>query len=229
MGAQQCHGLRVRHLGLQAYEPIWQAMSAFTDKRDTTTEDELWLLQHLPVFTQGRAGKPEHLLDRGEIPLVKSDRGGQVTYHGPGQLIVYPLINMRRRNLGVRAMVSLLELTVIDLLERWGLKAYTKAGAPGVYVDGLGDGAEAKIASLGLRVRKGCCFHGVSINVDMDLSPFARINPCGYAGLQMTSMKRQLPAKSFTCGAIENTVIEIIADKLQAAPVIVDDKPPKYS
>jgi lipoyl(octanoyl) transferase len=175
--------LLVKQLGLRAYTPVWQAMRAFTDQRSTDTPDELWCLEHEPVFTQGQAGKPEHLLIPSTIPLVASDRGGQITYHGPGQLVVYPLLDLRRRGLGVRQMVGLLEQCCIDLLAQWHIEAYAKADAPGVYVQ------ERKIASLGLRVRKGCCYHGISINVAMDLAPFKMINPCGYAGLAMTQMQ----------------------------------------
>lgn len=158
-------------------------MQAFTDQRQADTPDEIWLLQHTPVFTQGQAGKAEHLLNPGEIPVVKTDRGGQVTYHGPGQLIVYLLLDLRRKKLGVRDVVSLMEEAVIAILADYGQSAVARADAPGVYVDGC------KIASLGLRVRRGCSFHGLALNVDMDLQPFARINPCGYAGMQMTQLR----------------------------------------
>lgn len=182
--------LLVRHLGLKPYEPIWQAMSQFTHERDDLTQDELWVVEHEPVFTQGQAGKPEHILQTTDIPIVKSDRGGQVTYHGPGQLILYPLINLRRRGLGVRDMVTLLEQLVIQWLAGLRIESYAKADAPGVYVKQNGN--DAKIASLGLRIRKGCSFHGVSINIAMDLSPFQYINPCGYEGLQMTQLSELL-------------------------------------
>jgi lipoyl(octanoyl) transferase len=175
--------LMVRDLALQDYTTVWQAMQQFTDQRNATTLDQLWLLEHNAVFTQGQAGKAEHLLFPGDIPVVKVDRGGQVTYHGPGQLVVYVLLDLKRRNIGVRQLVTLLEQVLIELLAGYGIKAYAKADAPGVYVDG------AKIASLGLRVRKGCTFHGLALNVNMDLSPFGRINPCGYAGMQMIQSK----------------------------------------
>ena len=175
--------LIIRELGLQHYTDVWQAMQQFTDQRDSSTTDELWLLEHHSVFTQGQAGKEEHLLFPGDIPVVKVDRGGQVTYHGPGQLVVYVLLDLKRRNLGVRALVTLIEQVLVELLAGYGVSAYAKADAPGVYVDG------AKIASLGLRVRKGCTFHGLALNVNMDLSPFSRINPCGYAGMQMIQCK----------------------------------------
>ena len=175
--------LIIRELGVQDYTTVWQAMQQFTDQRNSDTADELWLLEHQPVFTQGQAGKEEHLLFPGDIPVVKVDRGGQVTYHGPGQLMVYVLLDLKRRNMGVRQLVTLLEQVLIQLLTPYGINAYAKPDAPGVYVDG------GKIASLGLRVRKGCTFHGLALNVDMDLSPFSRINPCGYAGMQMIQCK----------------------------------------
>lgn len=179
--------LIVRTLGLQPYEPVWQQMQVFTDQRQADTPDEIWLLQHTPVFTQGQAGKAEHLLDPGEIPVVKTDRGGQVTYHGPGQLIAYLLLDLRRKKLGVRDVVTLMEQAVIALLADYGQVAVARADAPGVYVD------DCKIASLGLRVRRGCSFHGLALNVDMDLQPFSRINPCGYAGMQMTQLQNLCP------------------------------------
>ncbi len=175
--------LAVRELGLQPYQPIWQAMQDFTDTRTAQTADQLWLLQHQAVFTQGQAGKAEHLLLPGNIPVVQADRGGQVTYHGPGQLVAYVLLDVRRLGFGVRELVSRIEQSLIDLLASYGISAAAKSDAPGVYVDG------AKIASLGLRIRNGRCFHGLALNVDMDLEPFARINPCGYAGLRMTQMR----------------------------------------
>ena len=171
--------LVIRDLGLQDYTHIWQQMQQFTDTRHSETPDEIWLLQHQPVFTQGQAGKAEHLLFPGDIPVVKVDRGGQVTYHGPGQLVAYVLLDIKRRQLGVRNLVTMLEQILIELLQHYQINAAAKADAPGVYVEG------AKIASLGLRVRKGCTFHGLALNVDMDLAPFQRINPCGYAGMQM--------------------------------------------
>ncbi len=175
--------LIIRDLGRVDYVDTWQRMQHFTDSRDEQTPDELWLLEHDPVFTQGQAGKAEHLLFPGEIPVVQVDRGGQVTYHGPGQLVVYVLLNIKRRNLGVRQLVNLIEQSIVDTLAIHQLNAYAKADAPGVYVD------EKKVASLGLRIRKGCSFHGLALNVDMDLSPFQRINPCGYAGMQMIQTK----------------------------------------
>ena len=174
--------LGVRELGVQVYEPVWHAMQDFTNQRTADTADELWLVQHPPVFTQGQAGKAEHLLLPGDIPVVQVDRGGQVTYHGPGQLVAYPLVDVRRLGLGVRELVSRIEQSLIDLLASYGVSAEARADAPGVYVNG------AKIASLGLRIRRGCSFHGLALNVDMDLQPFQRINPCGYAGLAMTQL-----------------------------------------
>ncbi|AMJ71624.1 octanoyltransferase [Enterobacter cloacae] len=174
----------VRHLGLQPYEPVSQAMHDFTDSRDDNTPDEIWLVEHLPVFTQGQAGKAEHLLMTGDIPVIQSDRGGQVTYHGPGQQVMYVLLNLKRRKLGVRELVTLLEQTVVNTLAEYGIDAHPRADAPGVYV------GEMKICSLGLRIRKGCSFHGLALNINMDLTPFQRINPCGYAGMEMTQMRQ---------------------------------------
>lgn len=171
--------LVIRNLGLQDYTRIWQAMQQFTDQRNSDSVDEIWLLEHSPVFTQGQAGKAEHLLFPGEIPVVQVDRGGQVTYHGPGQLVAYVLLDIKRRNLGVRQLVTMLEQILIQLLAGHGIAANARPDAPGVYVNG------AKIASLGLRVRKGCTFHGLALNVNMNMEPFSRINPCGYAGMQM--------------------------------------------
>lgn len=173
----------VRRLGQVDYEPTWRRMQALTAARDENSEDELWLLEHPPVFTLGQAGKTEHLLRDIGIPVVKIDRGGQVTYHGPGQLVVYLLLDLRRRDLKVRELVRKMEQALIDLLAHYGIKAQRLAGAPGVYVDG------AKIAALGLRVKNGCTFHGLALNVDMDLAPYRAINPCGHAGMAVTQMK----------------------------------------
>lgn len=172
--------LIIRELGLLNWDAVSDAMHHFTDHRTDDTADELWLTQHPAVFTQGQAGKAEHLLTPGEIPVMQSDRGGQITYHGPGQQILYVLLDIRRRKLGVRQLVSVLEQTVIDTLAALSITAYAREDAPGVYVDGK------KICSLGLRIRKGCSFHGLALNIDMDLSPFGQINPCGYPGLEMT-------------------------------------------
>jgi lipoyl(octanoyl) transferase len=174
--------LTTRLLGVQPYPDIWQRMRDFTDKRNADTQDELWLVQHPPVFTQGQAGKAEHVLNPGDIPVVQTDRGGQVTYHGPGQIVAYPLLDLRRTDIGVRDLVTRLENTVIEFLAARNLQAAARPDAPGVYIEGR------KIASLGLRVRRGCCYHGVSFNVAMDMTPFLRINPCGYNGLQMTQL-----------------------------------------
>lgn len=174
--------IRVRELGRVPYEPTWRAMQAFTEQRTAATPDELWALEHPPVFTQGLNGRPEHLLDPGAIPVVPVDRGGQVTYHGPGQAVVYVLVDLRRRSLGIRRLVTLLETAVVELLAEHGIGAQPRPDAPGVYVD------DAKIASVGLRVRRGASYHGIALNVDMDLSPFTRINPCGYQGLAVTQM-----------------------------------------
>ena len=171
----------VRQLGLQAYQPVWQAMKTFTDNRDDNTPDEIWLVEHTPVFTQGQAGKAEHVLNAGDIPIVQVDRGGQVTYHGPGQQVVYLMLDIRRRRLGVRELVTALEQSVVKLMNDHNIQAYPRDDAPGVYVGG------AKLCSVGLRIRRGCSFHGLALNVNMDLSPFQRINPCGYAGMEMTN------------------------------------------
>ena len=173
----------VRDLGRRAYEPVWRAMQAFTDARDEATPDELWLVEHDPVFTLGQAGKPEHVLLPGDIPVLHVDRGGQVTYHGPGQLVAYPLLDLRRLRIGVRDYVCRIEQAVIDTLADWNIEGRRRDGAPGVYVDG------AKVAALGIRVRRGCTFHGLAFNIGMDLEPFSRINPCGFAGLEVVAMR----------------------------------------
>ncbi len=167
-------------LGLVDYQPIWEAMKKFTNERTPETRDEIWLVQHPPTYTQGLAGLPEHLLRPSDIPVVKIDRGGQITYHGPGQIVAYLLLDLRRWKLNVRELVRLMEQAVIDLLAQYGVSAHGRKDAPGVYV------GDAKIASLGLKIKNGCCYHGLAFNVDMDLTPFANINPCGYAGLRVT-------------------------------------------
>ncbi|MBK5971122.1 octanoyltransferase [Thiorhodovibrio winogradskyi] len=172
----------VRQCGRCAYQETFEQMRAFTDTRDAQTRDELWVVEHDPVLTLGQAGRREHLLNPGTIPIIDSDRGGQVTYHGPGQVVIYVLLDLRRRGLGVRQLVSLLEQSVIAALAAEGINATTRAGAPGVYVD------DAKIAALGLRVRRGCSYHGLALNVSMDLAPFSRIDPCGYRGLRVTQV-----------------------------------------
>jgi len=176
--------IAIRDLGMQTYEPVWHAMQAYTDDRDDTTRDEIWFCEHEPVFTLGVNAAPEHLLAPGDIPVVQIDRGGQVTYHGPGQLMVYPLIDLRRAGIGVRDLVTALEQSVVGLAADYGVQAAAKPDAPGVYVDGT------KLASVGLRIRRGSSFHGMALNVDVDLEPFSRINPCGYSGLEMTDLKR---------------------------------------
>lgn len=175
--------LLVRQLGVQEYEPVWRKMQQFTAERDSETIDEIWLLQHPPVFTQGLNGKPEHILNKGNIPVVEIDRGGQVTYHGPGQLVVYCLLDLKRNKLGVRQVVSALETAVIEYLAEENIQALARKDAPGVYVN------DAKVSALGLRVKGGCCYHGLSLNIDMDMAPFKQINPCGYKDLDVTQLK----------------------------------------
>lgn len=180
------HGVKrilVKRLGRRPYEPVWRCMQNFTEQRDAETADELWVLEHDPVYTLGLNAKTEHVLNPNGIPVVAVDRGGQVTYHGPGQVIAYPLIDLKRRRLGVRRLVTILETAAIALLRDYGLRGHAKPEAPGVYVN------EAKIASLGLRVRRGCSYHGLSFNAAMDLRPFQGINPCGYAGLEVTHLE----------------------------------------
>ena len=174
----------IRRLGLAPYETVWRNMQSFTTARTASTPDELWQVEHPPIYTLGVAAKPEHFprVENG-IPLLKTDRGGQITYHGPGQIVVYTLLDLRRRNLGVRALVRRLEQAVIELLKGYGIEANARQDAPGVYVE------QAKVAALGLRVRNGCCYHGLSLNVDMDLSPFRNINPCGYPNLEVTQLR----------------------------------------
>ncbi|ADW74805.1 MULTISPECIES: lipoyl(octanoyl) transferase LipB [Rahnella] len=177
----------LRQLGLQPYEPVSLAMHHFTEHRNADSLDEIWLVQHHRVFTQGQAGKAEHVLMPGDIPVIQSDRGGQVTYHGPGQQVMYVMVDLKRKKLGVRQLVTAIEQTVVDTLAHFSIDAYPRADAPGVYVDGK------KICSLGLRIRKGCSLHGLALNIDMDLEPFHRINPCGYAGLEMTQVSLEKP------------------------------------
>ena len=176
--------VRVENLGRSDYRATWDAMKNYTDTRDAGSEDQLWLTEHDPVFTLGLNGRAEHLLAPGNIPIIQIDRGGQVTYHGPGQLLLYCLLDIARLGLGVKSLVAAIENAVIELLRQYDIDAHARRGAPGVYV------ADAKIAALGLRIRKGCCYHGLSLNVDMDLEPFSRINPCGYRGLEVTQLKR---------------------------------------
>lgn len=199
--------LLVHRLGLQPYWPVFAAMKAHIEAADTKTPDQAWLVQHPPVFTQGQAGRAEHVLMPGGIPLVQVDRGGQVTYHGPGQWVIYPLVELRRVNLDIRKLVGALEQTAIDALADYGVAAARRCGAPGVYV------GDAKIASIGLRVRRGRSYHGLAFNMDMDLSPFQRINPCGFPGLRMTQLKDLLPAAAMPAPA---EVAAILLAKLAA-------------
>lgn len=175
--------LAIKHLGLVDYEPTWRAMQDFTAQRGPETPDEIWLLQHPPIFTLGLAGKREHILQVSDIPIVPIDRGGQVTYHGPGQIVAYVLLDLKRRGYGVRELVQRLEQSVMDLLGDYNIEAQRRAKAPGVYVD------DKKIAALGLRIKQGCSYHGLALNVDMDLAPFQAINPCGYEGLEVTQLR----------------------------------------
>ena len=186
------------------------AMRQLTDSRDADSPDELWLLQHPPVFTQGQAGKAEHVLAPGAIPVIQVDRGGQVTYHGPGQWVLYLMVDLRRQQLGVRDLVNLIERSVVQLLQEYAISAVNKPEAPGVYVAG------EKIAALGLRVRRGCSYHGLALNVDMDLEPFGRINPCGYEGLHVTSMARLLPDVHLKLDLIGRRLLAIVAEGLRA-------------
>ncbi len=188
--------LHIRALGLVEYEPTWRAMQRFTSERTADSVDEIWLVQHSPTYTQGQAGKPEHLLNATAIPVVQIDRGGQITYHGPGQIVVYLLLDLRRWRINVRELVRLMEQAVIDVLAEYGVAAQGRNDAPGVYV------GDAKIAALGLKIKNGCCYHGLAFNVDMDLSPFANVNPCGYQGLRVT--------QAVACG------ITVPFDELQA-------------
>lgn len=210
--------LMVRELGRQDYLPIWQAMQAFTDRRDANTCDELWLVEHPPVFTVGLNGKPEHLLNPGDIPVVHVDRGGQVTYHGPGQIVAYALLDLRRLGLGPRQLVVTLEQGIISLLAEFGINATSRREAPGVYVDG------AKVAALGLRVRRSCCYHGLSLNVAMDLEPFSRINPCGYPGLKVTQMSDLMV--SGEAGELAGRLAGKLAEHLRLEAVWADERQP---
>lgn len=196
----------VKHLGRKDYEPVWQAMQKFTDERDNETTDELWIVEHPPVFTQGLAGKAEHILAAGDIPVIQVDRGGQVTYHGPGQIVAYPMINLRRHGIGVKSLVFGIEQAIIDTIALYGINASRKDNAPGVYVNG------AKIASLGLRIRKACSFHGLAFNIDMDLEPFQRINPCGFSGLEVIQLSDL--AANVDVSTVEQQLIEAFCQQL---------------
>jgi lipoyl(octanoyl) transferase len=197
--------LRLRRLGIADYERVWREMQDFTDSRDESSGDELWLVQHPPVFTQGQAGKAEHVLAPGDIPVIQVDRGGQVTYHGPGQIVAYPLVDIRRKGITVREFVRCIEESIIQVLAQYSVKGERIEGAPGIYV------AVDKVASLGLRVRRGCTFHGLAFNIDMDLEPFQRINPCGYAGLQVTQLSAWATA---SLAEVEERLIKSLAGQL---------------
>lgn len=196
------HDLIIRDLGILDYQKTWESMRDFTDSRTENSTDEIWILEHPPVFTQGLAGKPEHILNPHHIPVIQTDRGGQVTYHGPGQLVVYVLIDLKRKQLHARELVRKLENSVIDLLAELSIPSSGKCDAPGVYVNG------EKICSIGLRIRKGCSYHGIALNVDMDLTPFQYINPCGYQGMKMTQIKTLNPQTSFN--AIKKAIVPAI-------------------
>jgi lipoyl(octanoyl) transferase len=210
---------QIRQLGRQPYQAVWDAMERHTALRaDADGFDELWLLEHDPVYTLGQAGKPEHILNPGGIPVLRSNRGGQVTYHGPGQLVAYPLVNIRRLGLGVRELVNRIEQALIDTLAHWNIQAERRIGAPGVYV------GAAKIGALGLRVRHGCSFHGLAFNIDMDLAPFYGINPCGYSGLAVTQVVELNPAADID--AIAKVLVASLSEQLGLKPVWVADLPP---
>lgn len=201
--------LIVRQLGIRDYESVWHEMQSFTDNRTEDTTDEIWLVQHPSVFTQGQAGKPEHLLQQSAIPVVQSDRGGQITYHGLGQQIMYVLIDVKRHeNLNVRQLVTALEQSVVRTLADYGIEGYPKPDAPGVYIDGK------KICSLGLRIRNGRSFHGLAFNINMDLSPFNQINPCGYAGLEMCQLADFIPAQDADCDKVSPQLVKHFAEQL---------------
>lgn len=213
--------IRLHDLGRQAYLPVWEAMRKLTDTRDAQTPDQFWLVEHEPVFTQGQAGKPEHLLLPGDIPVVHTDRGGQVTYHGPGQVVLYPLLDVRRGKIGVRDLVTALENAVIDVLSGYGVSARARPDAPGVYVASAS--GEAKIASLGLRIRRGASFHGVALNVDGNLAPFSRINPCGYAGMPMTRLADFVSLSSDH--GVGRQLAEALAIQLKRDLISIDSSP----
>ncbi len=207
-------------LGRQPYEPVWRAMQAYTDRRDGDTPDALWLLEHDPVYTLGQAGKPEHVLAPGDIPVLPVDRGGQVTYHGPGQLVAYPLLDLRRLGIGVRELVWRLEEVGVRLLAGYGISAARREGAPGLYVDG------AKILAIGVRVRRGCTFHGIALNASMDLEPYTRINPCGYRGLAVTEIAAFAPVPPLTDLARQYAAC-LAAVFGHAEPAVIDALPPQ--
>lgn len=207
----QQHPIYIRHLTERHYEPTLQAMQFFTQNRVAETIDEFWTVEHAPVFTQGQAGKPEHILNPGTIPVIQTDRGGQVTYHGPGQLVLYLLLNIKRKNIGVRTLVCAIETAIIDLLAEYSIVGIGNREAPGVYVEG------AKICSLGLRISKGYTYHGLSFNINMDLEPFSRINPCGYAQLKITQLRDFISPPPLT--DITQQLIQYLSYHLQYTPV----------
>ena len=212
---------RIRRLGIQPYPPVWEAQERHTAGRgDADGRDELWLLEHEPVYTLGQAGKPEHVLLPGDIPVIRCNRGGQVTYHGPGQIVAYPLVNIRRLGIGVRELVTRIEQALIDTLAHWDVAAGRRAGAPGVYV------GDAKIAALGLRVKHGCSLHGLAFNIAMDLAPFHGINPCGYAGLEVTQMVELNPAAGLE--QVEPVLVAQLSQQLGLTPVWDDALPPAF-
>jgi len=208
------HTLLVKHLGRVEYEPTWRAMQQFTESREQGSTSEAWIVEHPPVFTQGQAGKPEHLLAVNEIPLVQSDRGGQVTYHGPGQVVIYLLLNLRDTGMGIRGLVTAIEDSIIAMLAEHNIDAASRRDAPGVYVD------EAKIAALGLRVKRGFTYHGLSFNLDMDLSPFQQINPCGYQGLAVTQGSELGLSLSFE--QVANAILEQLCSRILHQAKVVE-------
>lgn len=202
----------VRQLGRRDYLGVWREMQQFTAERTADTPNELWVVEHDPVFTQGQAGKPEHLLNPGDIPVVQSDRGGQVTYHGPGQLVVYLLLSLREVDLGVRALVSAIENSIIDVLSDYGIDAHARPDAPGVYV------GDAKIAALGLRVKRGYSYHGLAFNIDMDLEPFSRINPCGYQGMAVTQLRDLVEHPNPPIPQVQAQVVDALCNRIGLTP-----------
>ena len=212
---------QIRRLGIQPYPPVWAAQERYTAERgDADGHDELWLLQHEPVYTLGQAGKPEHVLLPGDIPVIRCNRGGQVTYHGPGQIVAYPLVNIRRLGIGVRELVTRIEQALINTLAHWDIVAERRAGAPGVYV------GTAKIAALGLRIKHGCSLHGLAFNIAMDLAPFHGINPCGYAGLEVTQMLELNPAVGLD--QVEPVLVAQLSQQLGLSPVWIDALPSAF-
>ena len=199
--------VKIKHLGFSEYEPVWRAMQEFTDSRDKETTDEIWTVEHPPVFTQGQAGKAEHILAAGDIPVIQVDRGGQVTYHGPGQIVIYPLIDLKRHKMGIKALVHGIEEAIIQTLSQYDVYAQRRENAPGVYVEGK------KVASLGLRVRKGCTFHGLAFNIRMDLEPFSRINPCGFLGLEVVQLSELVNDVDFH--QVQNELVDNLCNILK--------------